>query len=264
MSTLFPKILVIIFLSCVIITLVDQFFWRKEREQANQAIPKVVDYARSFLFVFFLVIIIRSFLFQAYKVPTGSLEPTVQPVEYLLVSQYAYGLKLPVWRRTIVPIGKPHRGDIALFHWPVNHDFILVKRVVGMPGDHISYMNKTLTINGKPADKHFVKNAKDFANDTSGPGFDVQIWEENLLGVKHKIFINPSVECRNFKDLVVPQGYYLMMGDNRDNSDDGRYFGFVPEKDFVGKGLCVLISWDPHTKHFRWKRFFTSLLPSVS
>lgn len=261
MTVLFPKILLVLLFASFFIMLVDQFFWRKARENAGGKMPVMVDYARSFLPVFFIVIVIRSFLFQPYKVPTGSLEPTVQPVEYLLVSQFAYGLRLPVWRKKILSIGTPQRGDIALFHWPVNTNYVFVKRVLGLPGDHISYINKTFYINGKKIKRTFVRNAKDYANDTSGPGFSVQIWEENLLGVKHKIFINPSIPGENFKDLVVPKGQYLMIGDNRDNSDDGRYFGFVPINNFVGKAVRVFFSWDSHARHIRWHRIWTSLEP---
>ena len=205
---------------------------------------------------------------QPYRVPTGSLEPTVIPGDLILVNQFAYGLRMPVWMKTLVSIGEPKKGQIALFYWPVNPRITFVKRVIGVPGDHISYINKVLTINGKKATQKFIG----YSTDTNGgPTWRVAIYEENLNGVKHKIYVCPkgSVNCpsdsrpHNFYNLVVPKGEYFMMGDNRDNSDDSRDWGFVPERNLIGKALFVWMSWDSSaknwTKKIRWSRIGTKL-----
>jgi signal peptidase I len=254
----FPLILLIAVVITGIISLLDILFWQKSRGIGDKK-PLVIDYSRSFFPVLVLVIILRSFVFQFYKVPTGSLAPTIKPVEYIYSNQFAYGLRFPVWSKKIIAIGEPKRGDITLFQWPVNHKYVFIKRTVGMPGDKISYINKTFFINGVEAKKKFIGNELDYENGKDSPPFHVQLWEEDLLGCKHYIYINPEVPAQDFKNLVVPNGEYFEIGDNRDNSDDSRYWGFVKEKELVGKGEMVLLSWDAHASKIRWDRIGHSL-----
>ena len=130
-----------------LIILADKFFWRKARQAAGiTKQPKGVEYAISFFPVFLLVLVIR-FILQLFVVPTGSLEPTIMPRAYILVNQFAYGIRLPVTETKIIPIGEPKRGDIALFHSPVVPNMDLIKRVIAVPGDHVSYINKVFYIN---------------------------------------------------------------------------------------------------------------------
>src|SRR3990167_11558537 len=249
-----------IFLCAVVISgliaLVDKLWWEKKRKaEGIQKMPTIIEYARSFFPILLIVMLIRSFWVQPYKVPTGSLEPTVQPVEYLLLNQYIYGIKLPVWDKTIIPVSQPKRGDIALFHWPVNPSIEFIKRVVGVPGDTISMIDSVLYINGKKCDQTFVKYTTD-TNGADQPTWRVKEMEENLLGVKHKIFLCADDSCRrnvmpNFYQLKIPAGEYLMIGDNRDNSDDGRSWGLVKQNAFVGRGILIWWSWDYHW-HIRW------------
>lgn len=253
MSFDFPWILTTLTLICVAIWLVDRLFFAKKRAQANEREPLIVEYAVSFLPVFIIVLVIRTFIVQIYTVPTGSLEPTVMPGDYILANEFQYGLKLPVWRTTIIPTSKPKRGEIALVHWPVNPDVIFVKRVIGVPGDHISYQNKVLYINGKKMPQKLLKTMTVTDDDGVTP-VNVNLIQENLNGVVHNIYTRPDVTPMNFKDYVVPQGYYFLMGDNRDNSDDSRYWGPVPARDLVGKAFLSLFNKKPGGWQFSFSR----------
>ena len=200
-----------------------------------------------------MVLLLRSFVVQVYKVPTGSLEPTVQPIEYILVTQFNYGLHLPITNTLIMQTGKPKIGDIVVFQYPLNKKINYVKRVIGLPGHHIEYKNKQLTINGKLMPQKFLAETVD-ANSNK-----VEEKEENLMGVKHDIFIRKNISQEVDYDLVVPQGYYFMMGDNRDGSADSRFWGFVPEANLIGKGYIVLFSRDKVQNRFRWERIGVKL-----
>lgn len=261
----FPLMLLLATVFTGVVALYDVIYCRGKKEQHK---PVVIDYSRALFPVLLIVLLIRSFIVQPYRVPSGSLEPTVIPGDFILVNQYDYGLHLPVWHTKILPIGEPKRGQIVLFRWPVNPHVTFVKRVIGLPGDKISYINKVLYINGKEAKQKDLG----FATDTDGPGtptWRVQKVQENLLGVKHDIYICPasSTECpghttHNFHNLVVPKGYYFMMGDNRDNSDDSRDWGFVPQGNLIGRAMFVFLSWDSSASlahKIRWGRIGTKL-----
>ena len=234
-----------------IIVLCDILFWRKHRGDKKQSLW--VEYARSFFPVLLAVWIIRSFLVQPYRVPTGSLEPTIKPGDFIAVNQFVYGLRLPVLNKKVVPIGEPKRGDIALFHYPPNPKVIFVKRVVGLPGDHLVYKNKVLYVNGEEAKQTYIGKSFDYGN-APGEIQPVNVYWENLDGVKHKIFLHPKGgETQNF-NIHVPAGTYFMMGDNRDNSDDSRFWGPVPEQNLIGKAFGIWMSWDPVHSKVRWNR----------
>lgn len=199
-----------------------------------------IECIKSLFPVLLIVLVIRSFLVQPYRVPTGSLEPTIMPGDFILVNQFSYGLHLPLLNKKIVEIGEPKRGDIALFEFPKNRAVVYVKRVIGLPGDYIEYTNKKLYINGKPAPQKAI------------PGGDKKT--ENLSGVSHEILIDPNKNRGQDFYLVVPDGQYFMMGDNRDNSYDSRYWGFVPEENLVGKAMVIWFSWDSEKYRVCWER----------
>lgn len=270
MMSNFPFILVCLTFVSGAIWLVDAIFFAKKRKTAKgdaTTLPKIAEYAKSFFPVFLIVLLIRSFVAQLYTVPTGSLEPTVIPGDLILVNQFSYGLRLPVWGNVLFHISEPKRGDIVVFHWPVNPKTDFVKRVIGLPGDTISYVDNVLTINGQKAPQTFIKTTTDSAGSTNK--WSVDEMEENLLGVKHKIYncsanaANcPLKQAMNFVNLKVPQGMYFMMGDNRADSDDSRDWGFVAESDLVGKGEFVALSWNSHASlldKIRWHRIGNSL-----
>ncbi len=245
-----PLVLTLLVLISGIVALSDILFFAKRRG-AGKDMPVVFEYARSFFPIFLLVLLIRSFLIQPYRVPTGSLEPTVLPGDFIIVNQYAYGLRLPVLNYKILDIGEPKRGDITLFRYPNDPSVIFVKRVIGLPGDHIVYVNKTLVINGK------VMRQTSFGTELEiGDGFyePVQVRLEHLDGADHKIFIKPGRRESEFIDLIVPKNSYFMMGDNRDNSNDSREWGVVPEENLVGKAFGVWMSWDSINKRVRFSR----------
>ncbi len=236
------------------ITLVDQLFWKRKREQEGDKLPWLVDYARSFFPVLMLVWFIRSFVAQPYRVPTGSLEPTILPGDFIVVSQFSYGIRLPITNKKVIDIGmdEPERGDIALFRWPVDPKVVFVKRVIGLPGDHIVYKNKTLYVNGQKMEQKMLRKAFDV--EPGGYKWAAYLKEENLLGVKHKILVQVQGGENGFHDVTVPEGQYFMMGDNRDDSNDSRMWGFVPEANLIGKAKAIWMSWDSDDHEVRWKR----------
>jgi signal peptidase I len=259
----FPLLLLCFTVFSGLVCLFDWIYVRYDRKRfyrhEEDKLPWVIDYSRAFFPVFLLVFLLRAFVAQPYRVPTGSLEPTVMPGDMVLVTQYPYGLKFPVWNHTLIKVGKPQRGQTAIFAYPVNPKITFYKRVLGLPGDRISYINKVFFINGKEMKQTFVKNTFD---EEPGKNIPAKEYQENLFGVKHNIILNPKQPSHDFYNLVVPKGEYFMIGDNRDESEDSRYWGFVPEKDFIGQGKMVLLSWDSKAswKHkIRWHRSGTWL-----
>jgi len=259
----FLLILLLLTIFSGIVVLVDNLLIRYQKKN-DIPIPKekdhiIVDYARSLFPVFLIVFLLRAFVAQPFKVPTGSLEPTVMPGDFILVTQFDYGLKIPVWHTTLIPTSEPKRGQIALFRWPVNPHVTFVKRVIGVPGDTISYINKVLYINGKECKQTFIKNSYDLE---SGHKISAKKYEENLLGIKHMILRRSDTPVEDFKNLKIPKGEYLMMGDNRDDSDDGRDWGLVPAKNFIGEAQFVFFNWnsnEPWGKKISWSRIGTGL-----
>ena len=251
----FPLTLSLAVIIMGVISLIDKIWFDKKRKAANKTIPVITEYSRSLFLVLLLVWVIRSFLVQPYRVPTGSLEPTIEPGDLIAVNQFAYGLRLPVLRKKIVSIGDPKVGDIVLFHWPPHPLTLFVKRLIGVPGDHIIYKNKILYINGKEMPQKLISKALDVE-----PGEQpkpVELKEEDLMGVHHKIYVRKTGgETADF-NITVPKGMYYMMGDNRDDSDDSRAWGFVPARDLVGKAFIVWMSWDPFKHRIRWDRIGT-------
>lgn len=249
LSWSFPLFLTLAMLITGAISLVDLLYLRKKRRQQGVEQSKWVEYARSFFPVLLLVWVIRSFVVQPYRVPSGSLLPTVRAGDFIAANQFAYGLRLPVLRYKFFNWGEPKKGDIALFHWPVDRSVIFVKRVIGTPGDHIVYKNKTLYINGQKMEQQ-----------PAGEGYDPHRHEstvkklENLDGIQHSIYIDPAQPAKSPMDVTVPEGHYFMMGDNRDDSDDSRMWGFVADRDLVGKAFIVWFSWDSSSYSVRWDR----------
>ena len=260
----FPLILLLLTIFSGVVALGDMLWERvsvdKRPEKAK--LPKLIEYCRDLFPIFLIVFILRSFVIQPYQVPTGSLEPSIIPGDLILVNQFAYGLNFPVWHKRLFNIGKPQHGQIAMFRYPVNERVDFIKRVIGEPGDKISYINKTFYINGKKMERRYVGQMYDqdpsYAN--SPPKLD--IYEENFFGKVHRTLVDPKRPAENFYNLVVPKGQYFMVGDNRDNSDDSRSWGFVPERNFVGKGMLVWMSWNtlaPWSKKVRFERIGTKL-----
>lgn len=235
-----------------IICLIDMLFFAKKRQPAGAKMPVIIDYARSFFPILLIVFLLRSFLYEPFRIPSGSLEPTLLMGDFILVNKYDYGTRLPVVHKKLFGEGKPERGDIIVFRWPPNPSFDFIKRVIGLPGDKISYINKDLFVNGKKVPQTFLMKTEE--KDESGVQWQADQNEEDLLGVKHNILIDADKPGFDYKDIIVPDGMYFVMGDNRDNSADSRFWGFVPEENIVGKAVAIWMSWNNDKFGIRWNR----------
>jgi signal peptidase I len=201
--------------------------------------------------------LMRSFLFEPFKIPSGSMIPTLLVGDLILVNKFHYGIRLPVINKKIVSINEPQRGDVMVFRYPVNPSLDYIKRVVGLPGDEIAYINKRLTINGTPIEQ---TSLAEFYDEDS-LRYSLQ-YSESLMGATHRIlvdkdrppFVPPqAIEDFPFKEncrysgegvvCKVPAGHYFMMGDNRDNSQDSRFWGFVPDENIVGKAFVIWMNF---------------------
>lgn len=214
--------------------------------------PTWIEYSGAFFPVIALVFFLRSFLLEPFKIPSSSMVPTLLVGDLIVVNKFTYGIRLPVLNRKIIEVGNPQRGDVMVFKYPKDMSQDYIKRVIGVPGDKITYENKRLTVNGKEVSY----TAMDEYLDDERPIYHKQFME-NLGGVKHRIlnmdgrrtFEFGAVENFPLKEAcnytydkftcTVPEGNYFMMGDNRDNSQDSRYWGFVPDKNIVGKAIYV-------------------------
>jgi signal peptidase I len=194
-----------------------------------------VDYARSFFPVLLLVVIVRSFLFEPFRIPSGSMLPTLLIGDFIFVNKFVYGLRLPVLHTRIVEIESPERGDVMVFRLPSDTRVNYIKRVVGLPGDTVVYRNRRLWINGEAVPIELV----------GGPTRSGQLAVEQLGDARHEVLLEPFRPSREGR-FVVPPGHYFLMGDNRDNSQDSRYpqVGFVPARNIVGKAVRIWLSWD--------------------
>lgn len=245
---------------CTLVTgigyLVDVFWWRRRltKEQKSDPelkLPWAIDYSRSLFPIFLIVLLLRSFLYEPFRIPTGSLEPTLLVGDFILVNKYDYGLRLPVWHKKIAKVTEPKRGDIMVFRYPDNPHVDYIKRVIGLPGDEVAYINKVLYVNGEKAPQEFIKFE---TNAESRCLTKVEKLEEDFMGIKHGIYQCPTAPDGNFT-YTVPDNQYFVMGDNRDDSADSRSWGTVPDENIIGKASIVWLSWDSNKHWFRWNRF---------
>lgn len=200
--------------------------------------PVLVEYAKSFFPVLFIVFFLRSFLVEPFQIPSGSMIPTLEVGDFILVNKFAYGIREPITNTQLIPVSKPQRGDVMVFFPPHAPTTYYIKRVIGVPGDHISYINHVLTINGKvieetlvaelPAGAPYLRMVKETIDDKTFTAF--KHFQPGPLSVRGS--------------WVVPEGHYFMMGDNRDNSLDSRDWGVVSENAIVGKAFAVWMHWD--------------------
>jgi len=210
-------------------------------ETDEPRLPLLVEYAKSFFPIFLIVLILRSFIIEPYKIPSGSMMPTLLIGDFILVNKYDYGLRLPVLHNKFFENNTPARGDIIVFRYPENPSIPFIKRVVGLPGDKIYYNNKTLYINDMP-----VQQALNGRYNAHGAGLmmdGASLRIENLGGIKHDILISPDRRSQELETRV-PAGHYFVLGDNRDNSKDSRYWGFVPDENLVGRAFMIWMNWD--------------------
>lgn len=269
MSINFPLLLVIAVAVCGVLALLDLVLLAPRRRTAiatyqgqvgepDPAVleklgkePLLVEYGKSFFPVLAIVLVLRSFLVEPFQIPSGSMKPTLEVGDFILVNKFAYGIRLPVLDTKVIEVGDPQRGDVMVFRYPSDPNVNYIKRVIGLPGDRIVYSNdKRLTVNGQLV-------AETLVGDEPGTLGSARLYQEKLGEVEHMI---RKEMRRNLmepgKEWVVPEGHYFMMGDNRDNSNDSRYWndpniprdllGMVPDRNIVGKAFAVWMSWpDP-------------------
>ena len=246
----FALLLFILSILSGLIIMIDKVILQKrlplKTYQQSLITKKIIEAAYSCGPVLVFVFLLRAFIIEPFRIPSGSLEPTLNIGDFVVINKFSYGIRLPIIEKKIINYKHPQRGDIAVFRWPPNPKFDFIKRVIGVPGDHISYYNKTLIINKKIMPRKFIRYTIDESTDAA-----VAEYQENLNGVRHSTYIRTSVPAYNF-EIDVPEGYYFMMGDNRDDSADSRYWGLVEDSYLRGKALLVWMSWDRHTHWFRW------------
>jgi signal peptidase I len=228
---------------------------RRSLEDGALRQPAWLEYTASFFPVILLVFVLRSFLFEPFRIPSGSMIPTLEIGDLILVNKYEYGIRLPVVNRKVVELGQPKRGDVMVFRYPLNPSQDYIKRVVGLPGDRVEYVNKRLTINGQPVPMQKL----DPYYDADRMQYYTQFLEK-LGTVDHRVIVSDQVPpglgggfpnthpgaCQYSGSGVVcqvPPGHYFMMGDNRDNSEDSRFWGFVPDENIVGRAFFIWMNF---------------------
>ncbi len=218
--------------------------------------PILVEYARSFFPIVLIVLLLRSFIAEPFRIPSGSMMPTLLVGDFILVNKFTYGIRLPVLNKKIIELSEPNRGDIVVVRYPNDPTVDYIKRIVGLPGDKVVYSNKKLTINDLPVQQTSLGSYQGLGQGEEMSGAEDLL--ENLTGVEHRILIRNGTPTVEFV-YVVPEGNYFAMGDNRDNSNDSRYWGPVPEANLVGKAFFIWMSWDWQNKGVGFDRIGTVL-----
>ncbi|MDO8333955.1 MAG: signal peptidase I [Nitrosomonas sp.] len=250
----FPLILFILLIITGGIWLLDAIVWKKKRA-ADESEPWWVEYPKSFFPIILIVFSLRSFVIEPFKIPSGSMIPTLLVGDFILVNKYTYGIRLPVINKKILDINEPKRGDVLVFRYPEDPSIDYIKRIVGLPGDTITYHNKQLIVNGEAIRTEYEG---DYKYVESGFGYIYSDrYSEYLNQESNSILINQDVKGIQFANVrqfefrenckyhrtgftcEVPAGNYFTLGDNRDSSSDSRYWGFVPEKNIVGKAFMI-------------------------
>ncbi|WP_375057027.1 signal peptidase I [Zobellella sp. DQSA1] len=289
MASTFALILVLVTLVTGVIWACDKWIWAPQRARkiadAQQAYgnkvdpsalaraataPGWIEQAKSIFPVIAAVLVLRSFIYEPFQIPSGSMMPTLLVGDFILVEKFAYGLKEPVSNTKIIPTGEPRRGDVAVFKYPEDTRIDYIKRIVGLPGDRLVYRDKQLYL--KPAcdggdcpDFAPVPLEFERSGEFTQMGIPLERYREHLTERPHDILRNPLLPDRVSMyyrqsgtardEWVVPEGHYFAVGDNRDNSTDSRFWGFVPEQNLVGRAVAIWIS-------FEFERNADSWLPS--
>jgi signal peptidase I len=213
--------------------------------------PWWLDWTAGLFPVIVVVFLLRSFLFEPFKIPSGSMIPTLLVNDLILVNKFHYGVRLPVINLKVLDNHSPQRGDVMVFRYPPKPSLDYIKRVVGIPGDEVAYLNKQLTINGQPLpktplpeffDADEMRYSKQFQEVSGNKTYRLLNNDQRPAFVDGATDFPFKDNCRYSNEGVVckvPEGHYFMMGDNRDNSLDSRYWGFVPEANIVGKAFFI-------------------------
>lgn len=226
---------------------VYEHVYLKKIRSSHEKTSWLVRELSSFFPILLIVFILRSFLIEPFRIPSSSLEPTLRIGDFVAVNKFIYGIRIPIIEKKIIDIKSPERGDIVVFRWPPKPKYDFIKRVIGVPGDEIRYQNKQFYINGKK-----VKLSQTQLSFNKGDN-DINEFIEDLPGQTHHIFQRKSVNPFDFT-VKVPPGHYLVIGDNRDDSADSRFWGFVPDSYLRGKAFGIWMSWDQERYRIRLDR----------
>ncbi len=284
MNVDFPLILTILALFSGLIWLIDALFFARARKLRNAAVAEgelaekeswLTEQSKAFFPVLMIVLVVRSFWFEPFQIPSGSMIPTLLVGDFIVVNKFAYGLRLPVTNQKIIALGEPKRGEVVIFRRPARtpaFDYPMppearakdvaivgatfIKRCVGLPGDRITYQNHEFQINGEAIPHTPIGN---YASEASSAApLDAVLQSENLMGVTHQSLTTPYPQLNG--EWTVPAGYYFMMGDNRDGSSDSRDWGFVPEENLMGRASFIWMHWDWQRKGVvAWNRIGTKV-----
>jgi signal peptidase I len=261
----FAAVLVFLTFLSGFIWLLDSLFFSGKRKslalksgevQEPPETPLMVDYAKSFFPIFLVVLILRSFIAEPFRIPSASMMPTLLIGDFILVNKYDYGIRLPVLNTLVIRNKIPERGDIIVFRYPENPAIPYIKRVVGLPGDHIAYYDKTLFINGEPVDQEILGRYQAMGSGKMMEGTSLRL--ELLDTVAHEILVDIERYSREVEGIV-PDNQYFVLGDNRDNSKDSRYWGFVPDENLIGRAFLIWMNWDARNGGIEWGRIGTIL-----
>ena len=212
-----------------------------------RAAPSAIRSSLNIFVVMLMIIIIRLFIVESFRIPSGSMTPTLIPNDFILVNKFTYGIRLPVLHTQIIEMNKPERGELVVFRYPKDPSVDFIDRVIGLPGDKIVYYQKKLYINDQPVNQVSLGTYQEIKEEDYQD--NLEHLQENLAPIKHSILINQAYDARD-GEYVVPVGHYFVMGDNRDNSNDSRYWGVVPEENLVGKAFFIWMHWDKKNEDF--------------
>jgi len=233
-------------------------FAPRRRERGSARDPVLVDYSRSFFPVILIVLVLRSFLYEPFRIPSDSMMPTLIQGDFIFVNKWRYGLRLPVLNTRIVEIDEPQRGDVVVFRKPTEPSIVFIKRLVGLPGDQIRVTASGVLVNGTPSQ---IAPGELYSGPKSGQYPFSQVGEERLGEAAHAILLDPARPGLE-GEWQVPLGHFFMMGDNRNNSRDSRFpeVGFVPEANVIGKAEAIWLSFNPEPGSLLlWKRMGTGI-----
>jgi signal peptidase I len=255
----FSFVLVVLALVTGAIWALDHWVLRPRRMARGAAAePVLVDWSRSFFPVIVFVLVLRSFLYEPFRIPSDSMMPTLIQGDFIFVNKWGYGLRLPVLNWKMVPVGEPARGDVIVFRKPSEPSVVFIKRLVGLPGDRVSVSGAQVSVNGEPvplAPGEFYRGPK-------GAQYPFSLVGAERLGeAGHRVMLDPSRPSTD-GEWIVPEGHYFMMGDNRNNSRDSRFpeVGFVPADNLIGKAVAIWLSFNPDEGSLLlWERMGTRI-----
>jgi signal peptidase I len=261
----FETILVVLTLLTGIIWLVDKLFFAKTRRARagllDEREPILVDYSRAFFPVLAVVLGLRSFVAEPFRIPSSSMMPSLLIGDFILVNKFAYGLRLPINNKKFIAIGEPKRGDVVVFRPPHHPDQDWIKRIIGLPGDTVAYRDNTVYVNNVPLQYQPIGEyvGKGQGADMTGAG----LLQEDLPGRPHPVLERGDYpfSIQGEGEWMVPPGHYFVMGDNRDNSEDSRFWTvhFLPEENLRGKAFLIWLNWDSEAGGVDFSRIGSSI-----